>query len=70
MQNAELFRESGGGELRYIPALNAREDHLAFLGRLLEQHVSGWPESAPDLGASRHEAEATRERAMVFGAEK
>jgi protoporphyrin/coproporphyrin ferrochelatase len=35
MQNAEFYAASGGGELRYIPALNAREDHVSFLGALV-----------------------------------
>jgi ferrochelatase len=34
----ELFRASGGGELRYVPALNARPDHVAFLAELLAAH--------------------------------
>jgi ferrochelatase len=70
IQNAELFRESGGGELRYIPALNAREDHVAFLSRLIEKHISGWPESSPDRSASEtmHALDATRRRAAALGA--
>ena len=52
MQNAELFVSSGGGELRYVPALNARDDHVAFLSRLVEKHVSGWPEASADWSLS------------------
>ena len=53
MQNAETFsRLSGGGTLNYIPALNARDDHVAFLARLIEKHVGGWPESSTDWSAS------------------
>jgi len=37
MQNAELLSQSGGGTLNYIPALNARADHIEFLSRLVEQ---------------------------------
>lgn len=37
MQNAELLSQSGGGNLNYIPALNARADHIEFLSRLVEQ---------------------------------
>jgi protoporphyrin/coproporphyrin ferrochelatase len=37
MQNAERFTAAGGGELRYIPALNTRADHVAFLsGRIAD----------------------------------
>ena len=49
MQNAERFTEAGGGELRYIPALNTREAHVAFLGGIIEDNTRGWLEqgSAP-----------------------
>jgi ferrochelatase len=39
MRDAELFVDSGGGLLHYIPALNAREDHASFLADLVEQHL-------------------------------
>jgi len=47
MQNAELFVESGGQSLEYIPALNARRDHLSFLTQLVLRHLQGWPETSP-----------------------
>lgn len=43
---SEDFVASGGGSLRYIPALNAREDHVEFLSDLIRQHVRGWPEDS------------------------
>ncbi len=69
MQNAELFRDSGGGDLHYIPCLNARHDHIAFLSRLIEKNVAGWPESSPDWSASdvAREREKSRERALAMG---
>ncbi len=63
MQNAELFVESGGKSLHYIPALNDREDHVLFLADLIERHLAGWPESYS-------EQPATRQRAMAMGAER
>ena len=45
MQNAELFQEAGGDTLHYIPALNARDDHLNFLTDLIAKHLGGWPRS-------------------------
>ncbi|MGB5258290.1 MAG: ferrochelatase [Woeseiaceae bacterium] len=63
MQNAELFVESGGGSLHYIPALNARKDHVAFLTDLVEKHLCGWPRSYSDDPESRR-------RALDLGAEK
>ena len=57
MQNAEAFEEVSGGRLRYIPALNARDDHLEFLTDLVVRNVAGWPETqagpASDLLASQ-----------------
>lgn len=38
LRYGELFRASGGGELRYVPALNDRADHVAFLAGLLAAH--------------------------------
>ena len=68
---AEQFAEAGGGKLRYIPCLNAREDHVAFLGRLIEKNVAGWPEASPDWSASETaaELEKSRRRARQMGAE-
>jgi ferrochelatase len=63
MQNAELFVESGGGSLHYIPALNARKDHVGFLTDLVEKHLCGWPRSYSDDPESRR-------RALDLGAEK
>jgi len=42
MQNAEFFREAGGESLHYIPALNARDDHVTFLSDLIRQHTASW----------------------------
>lgn len=70
MQNRDIFRESGGGDPRYIPALNARDDHVAFLARLIEKHAGGWPESSPDWSESEaaRERDRSRERALAAGA--
>ena len=63
MQNAELFVESGGKTLHYIPALNAREDHVGFLADLVEKHLGGWPVCYVDDPESRR-------RALAMGAQK
>jgi len=41
IQNAELFLSSGGEQYAYIPALNAREDHLQLLLSLLQANLDG-----------------------------
>lgn len=48
MQNAELFAAAGGGELRYIPALNNREDHVSLLCRIVESAAGSWLDSSAD----------------------
>lgn len=70
MQNAAFFKTAGGGSLNYIPALNARDDHVAFLSRLIEKHVAGWPESSTDWSASdsAREQDKSRQRALAMGA--
>jgi ferrochelatase len=40
MQNAALFVANGGALLHYIPALNSRDDHVAFLADLLNRHCT------------------------------
>lgn len=42
MQNAEFFREAGGGALHYIPALNDSPAHVEALGSLLARELGGW----------------------------
>jgi ferrochelatase len=70
MENADLFRSAGGGDLRYIPALNARDDHVSFLARTVEKSVTGWPEADPDwsLSEASRQLEKSRERAKKMGA--
>ena len=37
MQNAELFHEAGGGELRYVPCLNDDALHADALAALVRR---------------------------------
>ncbi len=46
LRYAAVFVQSGGGALNYIPALNARDDHVTFLSELVASHAGGWPESS------------------------
>ena len=70
MQNAGFFTAAGGTSLNYIPALNARDDHVAFLTRLIEKHIGGWPEASTDWNASdaAREQDKSRQRALAMGA--
>lgn len=64
MQNAEIFAEHGGAALRYIPALNVREDHIRFLSELAAEHCSGWPETGASW--SKHKTREDAERALLL----
>lgn len=66
-QNREFFEEAGGnGErFRYLPALNARPDHLDMLSEVLLRNLQGWvsPAGAWDAEAAATEAVASKRRA-------
>lgn len=62
-QNRDLFVRAGGGELRYIPALNERPDHIQALSGLLGRHMAGW-----DLSSGIEPQRQQRARAL--GAER
>lgn len=72
MQNGELFAATGGGQLNYIPALNARDDHIAFLCRLVEKNIGGWPEASADWseGEVARRRDKSRQRALALGAKQ
>ena len=40
---AHAFHAAGGGQLRYIPALNDRPDHVAALAELARANMGEWP---------------------------
>ena len=65
---ADSFSTSGGGSLAYIHALNARDDHVAFLSRLIEKHAGGWPEASHDWTDDDNSRERSRQRALAMGA--
>ena len=62
MQNAAFFSDAGGGSLHYIPALNARDDHVRFLAELLERHTEHW-----SAGPDESSRQAARDRAAAMG---
>ena len=40
MLNRDVFLEAGGSDYRYIPALNARADHIEGLAAMAEAWLS------------------------------
>lgn len=62
MQNADTFAQAGGGELRYVPALNDSEAHVGVLTALIAQHLGGWPAGEAEHAAALDDAKAAAER--------
>ena len=70
-ENREYFMHAGGESYSYIPALNARADHLDMLADLVMQHVQGWPEAGEyDAQAMRREWEISKVNALALGAKQ
>lgn len=70
IRTAERFADEGGERLDYIPALNAREDHVACLARLVARHCGGWDEASLTWASKDHvgEAQQIAERARRVAA--
>ncbi|HRD72471.1 MAG TPA: ferrochelatase [Aquimonas sp.] len=68
MENADTFVGAGGESLRYIPALNAGQNHIDALLPLIERHLAGWPEGDAEFvnSAAEHEAAARNRRFSQF----
>ena len=64
MQNADMFRQAGGDQLRYIPALNASRGQLEALKALLLRNLEAWPSPQGDVV----ERQLVAERARALGA--
>jgi ferrochelatase len=44
MQNKDVFQRAGGGDYRYIPALNDTPGHIEALADIVARNTLGWPE--------------------------
>lgn len=64
VQNRASFIGLGGSELRYIPALNSRDDHLDMLSDLVLRHTQGWPETRHAFDAAAGISAAARASAL------
>ncbi len=69
-ENRDIFLEAGGGEFRYIPALNDNPRHIVGLVEVLCNHAAGWPEMNPtfDSAQAAEQRRAARGRAVAMGA--
>lgn len=60
VENRAFFVNGGGKRFEYVPALNARPDHVTLLADLITRHCQGWID--PDLGG--HTARIASVRAL------
>ena len=64
------FIGHGGGEFNYIPALNEQESWIHAMCDIALDNLQGWVSREWDKNAARQEAEMTRLRSRVMGADR
>lgn len=47
LQGSDIFKQAGGSNLRYIPALNDSASHIESLAKLIKRNVQGWDKNKP-----------------------
>lgn len=69
-ENREIFMEAGGETYRYIPALNAIDEHIEALFEVVRDAATGMPEWMPEnpQSVAKKRAKKTLELAKVKGA--
>lgn len=67
----DVFLEGGGKRFTYVPALNARPEHVQMICELTAREMAGWPEALASYNPHlrRSEARAKAERARRLGAQ-
>jgi len=71
VENKEVFKQAGGGQYRYISALNDNDDHIQMISNLLFQNLQGWPEITEwDEEQEQEKANARTYRAKKLGAKR
>jgi ferrochelatase len=70
MEGKTSFLNAGGGEFRYIPALNDRPLWINALTDLAQAHLGGWINEAWDEAAENQEGKKRLQQARGLGAEK
>ena len=70
IRNQEDFEEAGGEKVNYIPALNARDDHIQALIDLIATNCQGWSAdtSSAEVEAAQRVANESHGRAVALGA--
>jgi ferrochelatase len=67
VENKAAFVQAGGGEFRYIPALNENHEWIEALADVAADNLHGWVSTA-DAGEAAREAAASLARALALGA--
>ncbi len=68
LEGKASFLGAGGGEYRYIPALNDRPVWINALADLAISQMSGWISTTSDADENKQEMEQQRQRALALGA--
>jgi ferrochelatase len=68
MEGKADFMRAGGGEYRYIPALNAEPDWIAALAEIVRPHLGGWLEDGWSLEGAERAGQERLARAQALGA--
>lgn len=69
LEGKALFLNAGGGEYRYIPALNERPLWIHALADLVMTHLAGWLPGIWDEAAEARESALRVQRAKALGAQ-
>ncbi len=67
MEVRSAFRSAGGRDFHYIPCLNDRQEWIAALCALAQQHLQGWPTLE---SAAPEQLAASRAAALALGAKQ
>jgi len=70
MEGKASFLNAGGGEFRYIPALNDRPLWISALADLAQSHLAGWLDETWSQAAENQESQQRLQQARALGAEK
>jgi len=70
MEGKTTFLNAGGGEFRYIPALNDRPLWINALSDLVLSHLSGWVDETWSETAENQEGQSRLQKASAMGANK
>lgn len=68
IEGKAIFLNAGGGEYRYIPALNSHPAWVTALADLCQRHLQGWLNPAWSAEAEAAELAARKERAAALQA--